>query len=262
INQTGIYSTPSATSPTIMPGGRSNGITWTDAVGTLWLFGGEGYPATGTTVGELNDLWRYTISNNSWTWERGSSINNQVGSYGSIGIPAFTNIPGARRASVCWSDQLSNLWFFGGFGQPGSAGTGKLNDLWKYNNCFISPITMTITSGDSVICARETTSLTATGSLNYSWSGTTATTPYLVITPTITTTYSVFAVDNNGCTYMSAFTETVFACTSVNETLSDNLNYSLFPNPNSGTFNLNLENQTNAVNFIIINALGQKVFEE
>jgi hypothetical protein len=41
-----------------VPGGRDSSVTWTDSNGDVWLFGGEGYDASGN-FGWLNDLWKY-----------------------------------------------------------------------------------------------------------------------------------------------------------------------------------------------------------
>jgi Galactose oxidase, central domain/Kelch motif len=42
------------------PGGRRGTVSWVDASGELWLFGGQGYDSTSTTGnGYLNDMWRY-----------------------------------------------------------------------------------------------------------------------------------------------------------------------------------------------------------
>ncbi|HKM68371.1 MAG TPA: kelch repeat-containing protein [Candidatus Acidoferrum sp.] len=62
-SQNGIYGDeviPYKTYENWILGGRSNGTTWIDNRGQLWLFGGEGYDSTSTTGnGYLNDLWRY-----------------------------------------------------------------------------------------------------------------------------------------------------------------------------------------------------------
>ena len=78
---TGIYGTQGISSPTIDPGGRHGAATWVDASGNLWLFGGEGY-STSNNVCWLNDLWKYNVSTNQWTWIRGSNGPNQIGNYG------------------------------------------------------------------------------------------------------------------------------------------------------------------------------------
>ncbi len=260
--QNGTYGLQGIASPINLPGGRSDAITWVDAIGTLWLLGGEGLPTIGLTTGKLNDLWKYSITSNEWTWVRGSTITNQAGNNGTIGVSAFTNIPGGRRGSVSWMDGNSNLWFLGGSGYPSGLTPGGLNDLWKYTNCFIAPITLTITSADSVICAGESTSLTVVGSTNYLWSLNTATTSYLLIKPNQTTTYSVTTSDNNSCSYTFAFTETVQACTGISSNTNNFGSTVLYPNPNQGNFVIKLENESSEAELLIFNNLGEKVQEQ
>jgi Galactose oxidase, central domain/Kelch motif len=127
-DQKGIYTTG-----TLVPGARTNAVTWTDAAGNFWLFGGSGYDGGGA-LGYLNDLWEYTGGN--WIWVSGGATNaiNQKGIYGTQGVGATTNMPGARQEGAGWADGNGNLWLFGGEGQD-SKGTvnGVLNDLWMYN---------------------------------------------------------------------------------------------------------------------------------
>ena len=85
-------------------------VSWTDAGGNLWLFGGNGSPRT--PEGLLNDLWKWDGTN--WTWVSGSSAAGQYGTYGTKGVAAPGNVPGAREGSVSWTDASGNLWLFGG----------------------------------------------------------------------------------------------------------------------------------------------------
>src|SRR5690606_6648693 len=98
-----------------IPGGRRGAITWTDTSGALWLFGGVGYGA-GTGVGFLNDLWKYDIGTNTWTWISGPNTVNEVGTYGTKGVASTGNIPGARQTAAAWVDDDNNFWLFGGQG--------------------------------------------------------------------------------------------------------------------------------------------------
>jgi hypothetical protein len=130
VDQGGTY-----TSGTLVPGSRTNALTWTDASGNFWLFGGYGYDGESPAVlGYLNDLWEYTGGN--WVWVSGGTTNqaNQNGNYGTQGTAASTNMPGGRQEAVGWADANGNLWLFGGEGED-SVGTanGILNDLWMYN---------------------------------------------------------------------------------------------------------------------------------
>jgi hypothetical protein len=127
-DQAGTYSTG-----TLTPGSRVNPVSWTDASGNFWLFGGYGYDGSGN-IGYLNDLWEY--KGGVWIWISGGNTNlaNQNGVYGTPGTAAASNIPGGRHEAASWADASGNLWLFGGEGED-SVGTtnGILNDLWVYN---------------------------------------------------------------------------------------------------------------------------------
>jgi hypothetical protein len=129
-DQNGVYGTKGTPAPSNIPGARQNAVSWTDASGNLWLFGGEGYAASGGG-GYLNDLWRWDGTN--WTWMSGSDVINQNGIYGIKGTPDAGNAPGSRAYAVSWTDDSDNLWLFGGFGYPANGTTGRLNDLWRWD---------------------------------------------------------------------------------------------------------------------------------
>ena len=132
VNTVGFYGTLGVSSPSNFPGARANSVSWTDASGNLWLFGGEGYDSTGS-YGNLNDLWEFNPAARTWTWVSGANTANAVGVYGTQGIPAAGNIPVGRVGAVGWIDHSGNLWFFGGQIYSSSpSGIYELNDLWRY----------------------------------------------------------------------------------------------------------------------------------
>lgn len=131
INNSGSYGTLGVAGGSNKPGGRAYGTTWTDGSGNLWLFGGLANDAN-SNVGEINDLWKYTISTNQWTWMGGSSSIYNGGTYGTQGTGSTSNIPGARYAANAWVDASGNAWLFGGYGYSGT-NNGGLQDLWKYS---------------------------------------------------------------------------------------------------------------------------------
>jgi Galactose oxidase, central domain/Kelch motif len=159
--QNGNYGAQGVAASTNMPGGRHEAVTWTDANGNLWLFGGEGNDSVGTAFGFLNDLWMYNISSGQWTWVAGSNTANQNGTYpsqtvvGSIAtttaagtcglaggdvpdscpaVPLTNATPGSRWGASSWIDGDGNLWLYGGWGLDSmrTDGNGALNDLWVY----------------------------------------------------------------------------------------------------------------------------------
>jgi N-acetylneuraminic acid mutarotase len=129
VNQSGTYGTLGATGVGNVPGARQGAMSWIDADGNFWLFGGLGYDSAGT-LGQLNDLWEY--SQGQWTWMAGANIANQLATYGTVGTAASGNTPGARYFSQGWTDSSGNLWLFGGSGLDSTGASGQLNDLWKY----------------------------------------------------------------------------------------------------------------------------------
>ncbi|MBK8038025.1 MAG: choice-of-anchor D domain-containing protein [Verrucomicrobiaceae bacterium] len=133
-NQVGTYGIQGTANAANTPGSRQGGYTWIDSSGMLWLFGGFGFPSSGTTAGQLNDLWKYDPAINNWTWVKGSAVINSNGTYGSQLTPAAGNTPGGRQQGCAWLDTLGRLWLFGGSGLP-ATGTvaGNLNDLWQFD---------------------------------------------------------------------------------------------------------------------------------
>jgi N-acetylneuraminic acid mutarotase len=132
-NATGVYGTQGTAAAGNVPGARFGAVSWTDAGGNFWLFGGRGYDSAGK-VGMLNDLWRYSPGTGQWTWMSGSTLQGAPGVYGTLGTAAAGNVPGARQDAVSWIDNAGNLWLFGydSFDSTGNISSVG-NDLWRYN---------------------------------------------------------------------------------------------------------------------------------
>src|ERR1700723_1946859 len=130
VDQKGIYAAQGTASPGSTPGARVQPVTWTDASGNFWMFGGYGSDSVGGS-GDLNDLWEF--SSGKWTWVNGSNVIEQPGIYGTQGAAAAGNVPGARYKAVSWRDPSGNAWLFGGLGLDSTGSRGRLNDLWKYS---------------------------------------------------------------------------------------------------------------------------------
>jgi N-acetylneuraminic acid mutarotase len=131
-NQYGSYGILGVVSPINQPGSREASNTFIDGSGKLWLLGGWGYTESGYP-GDLNDLWKYDPTINQWTWIKGDKIPDQLPDYGTQGIAASTNKPGARDGSIFWKDNIGNFWILGGWGFDVVGDFDKLNDLWKYD---------------------------------------------------------------------------------------------------------------------------------
>ena len=83
LNQNGVYGTINVANINNNPGARQSNPTWVDTAGNLWLFGGNGIDESGLP-GLLDDLWKYNIATNEWTWMAGSNAAGDPGSYGTF----------------------------------------------------------------------------------------------------------------------------------------------------------------------------------
>lgn len=131
-NALGVYGTQGAASSGNTPGARLAPVTWVDGAGNLWLHGGVGCDSAGT-LDVLNDVWVYKPTTNQWTWIGGSTLVGASGVYGTQGVAAALNAPGARQAAVSWVDAAGHVWLCGGYGVDSSGVQGNLNDLWSYD---------------------------------------------------------------------------------------------------------------------------------
>jgi N-acetylneuraminic acid mutarotase len=129
----GVYGIQGTAAAGNIPGARAGAVSWTDDSGNFWLFGGRGHDSNGT-IGVLNDLWQYSPTTGQWTWMSGSNLQGAAGQYGTLGIAATGNVPGARQDAVSWIDKAGNLWLFG-YGAFDSSGNfvSDGNDLWRYS---------------------------------------------------------------------------------------------------------------------------------
>lgn len=118
------------------------------------------------------------------------------------------------------------------------------------------PVINTSTS-HSVICIGESATLTAGGASDYTFNPAIA--PDMVISPSVTTTYTITGANANGCLNTAFITQSVDVCASIRKyNLNVRNNFvTLFPNPTSGIINLEMGSDNK---IIIINAIGQIVY--
>ncbi len=135
----GVYGTQGTPHPNNTSGTRAGGGgNIIDKDGNLWLFGGRGVDEANAGNRGMNDLWKYDITNNQWTWIGGAknafTPGPPYGVYGTRGVPGAANWPGGRGFITPVMDTAGDFWVFGGvFGYGENTVEGSLNDLWKYD---------------------------------------------------------------------------------------------------------------------------------
>lgn len=145
-NSTGVWGSQGVGNVNNIPYGRSGVLFAKDSLGNFWLYGGYGpVPSNGDQYGYncWNDLWKYNVASNEWTWVAGIQTAGQNGVYGGsepTGVEAPGIYPGCRRDGAMWCDTRNSLWIFGGSGKDafvssnsgGPNGIENLNDFWRF----------------------------------------------------------------------------------------------------------------------------------
>lgn len=171
----GSSGTEGQPSPANSPASRDNQVSWIDANGNFWFFGGDVRfdDSCGCTY---NDLWEYTPATHEWAWMGGSILSGDSGTpmkvpgqYGTLGLPAPANIPGSRDSGMSWTDSSGNLWLFGGEGYDSTDRLVWLNDLWRYQLSSTIPaqsiptVAVTLSAGPITVDQTVDVSATVTG---------------------------------------------------------------------------------------------------
>lgn len=127
--------------------------------------------------------------------------------------------------------------------------------------CTIPPNTPTIavSSSSNVICSGNSTTLTANGANTYTWSNG-SNNSYIVITPTVSTTYTVWGNNMNSCSSI-VFTQSVSLCTSIQEH-SFVGQIKIYPNPSKGIFKIEVSEKIENSEILIYNSIGQLVLKQ
>jgi hypothetical protein len=125
----------------------------------------------------------------------------------------------------------------------------------------VSP-TVTVASSNSLICSGQSVTLTASTSTDvtsYSWTPTSTVNP-IVVSPSVTSTFSLLVTNNaNGCSSATSITQSVSACAGLVTNNSNSLDITVYPNPSTGNFTVELNKNCNLK---ITNSLGQIVLDK
>jgi gliding motility-associated-like protein len=129
-NSAGSYGTLGVAAPSNNPPARSHCASWKDNQGNFWIYGGTLYnPLLNQAANppSFADMWMYNPATNEWTWYGGTSGAFVPAVYGTQNVPSVNNTPGARYASITWTDAQGNFWLYGGIHIAYKA------DLWRFD---------------------------------------------------------------------------------------------------------------------------------
>lgn len=117
--------------------------------------------------------------------------------------------------------------------------------------------TLVLATSNSLICVGQSATLSASGASTYTWS-TSQNNASITITPTTTTTYSLSGTDANGCSNTATITQTVSACTFLNQIMNADHSVIAYPNPFNNT--ITVMNAETGETLRVFNTLGACIY--
>ncbi|KQR93352.1 gliding motility protein [Chryseobacterium sp. Leaf180] len=127
----------------------------------------------------------------------------------------WSNLPGNGNTQTV-SPTQTTTYTVSAIGANGCASTSSANIT-----IIVGPPTASVSATKTKICAGESITLTASGGFTYNWVGLPGTGNTQVVSPTVTTTYSVFALGGNGCVSNTPATITIEVVPAIVSTLTD-----------------------------------------
>jgi uncharacterized repeat protein (TIGR03803 family) len=232
-------------------GGIINGIAFTPAGTATYTVTGTdtltGCKNTATKVITVNPLPTVIANATANTICAGTSVT----------------LTGAGANTYSWTGGVNNGVAF----TPANTATYTVTGT-DINNCSntatksitINPLpTITATSNMPSVCADSAATLSAIGANTYTWS-TNQNGASIVVTPSVTTTYTVTGSDLNNCTNTATLSQVVTNCNTGINQKSDDSHITIYPNPVKVNMLITSGRELGTVT--IYNSLGEIIYKE
>jgi hypothetical protein len=238
-----VFSTPTITaigSTTLCSGNTT--ILSTSSVGSYtWSNGAHTQSITVSATGSYSVL----VTNGSCTGNSSPisvtvnpsptiTVNNGIICNGN----SFTITPnGANTYSYSSSSSIVSPTTNTNYSVIGTSSLGCISSNTAVSSVSVNPNpTVSSVSNTSLICVGQSATLTANGASIYTWSPGTLTSSNIVISPTVTTNYTVVGTNTlTGCTNQTTLTQSVSTCTGIENLSSSNNFINAYPNPTKGS---------------------------
>lgn len=233
---------------TLVPGG-STSFTFSSGSNTVMPLVNTSYTVSGasssgcttTAVSDLTVFTTPTITVNSGTICFGKSFTLSP-----TGASSYTYSSGNAvvSPSITTSYVVTGVSANGCFSSSNSTSTVTVNALPSLS-----------VSGTTSICEGETTTLVAQGANSYLWN-TNVTAAALVVSPMVTTVYTLTGTDLNNCSNTITYTQQVTDCTGLSSFAKNLVSLTIYPNPSAGEFTISSGLN---IDLTVVNGLGQLI---
>jgi hypothetical protein len=170
------------------------------------------------------------------------------------GASTYTWSTGSNSSAIVVSPSVNTIYTV-----TGSNGGSCTNSKTISVSVGTTPV-ITGSTSNSLICAGQTVTLSATGAASYTYNPGNITGNPIALSPTVSTTYTVLGA-NGACTGMTTIVQNVSACTGIDKNKANKAEFAVYPNPNHGEFAV-IVPEGEGSELEIFNVIGQKVFEK
>lgn len=264
--------TLSANSTTVCAGSPVN-ITASGANNYTWSTGATGSnfsinpynSAVFTVVGTNTNSGCSATKNLNVTVEQRPNVlvyatKNSVCAGGSvqltaIGAATYTWSNGSNMPSISVAPTSATTYSV--IGQTGNCD----NQATQFINVNALP-TVSASTERSDICKGESVMLTGAGASTYQWLANTIflSSAQVMVTPNVSTTYTLVGTDANGCSNSTTLVQNVSACLGLNGVTYSSGGVKLYPNPTHGSFNLEFGSSANR-HITVSDLTGRIIFD-
>ena len=159
---------------------------------------------------------------------------SQTATLTASGANSYTWSSGSNNSYEIVTPTITSL-----YSVNGTNANGCSNSSSALINVIVNPLPIIgIAISNSLICAGQSSTLIAVGANTYTWS-TGGATANEVVSPIVTTTYSVMGIDANGCSNTAFITQSVNLCTGLNTFAEpSDVNITIYPNPVNEILNI------------------------
>lgn len=203
---------------------------------------------TGLGINDAGDIFLADSANHRI---RRVAVNGTITSVAGTGTLGYSGDGGpAITAQV--SSPNGSLAFYGCTLYFIDAGNARIRKI-----VGTTPTVTAVSSNSNFICTGSSATLTANGGSYYTWNpGGNGNS--IVVSPTVTSSYSVVGTGTNGCQSSAVISQSVSSCTGLGNTLgaTENMELRVYPNPNNGEVSVEV---TEGCELQIMDLLGREI---
>jgi hypothetical protein len=173
----------------------------------------------------------------------------------SVGSPTYSWSTGSTSSTIVFNPTITTVYHL-----TATAANSCIAVLHRTISVYAIP-NITATANQSLICAGEVATLTASGAANYNWNPS-ATGATVFVTPNVTTTYTITGTTQFGCSNTQTVIQNVSPCTNVKDLSMIGPKLFTYPNPVKDHLYFFVPRIGEDAELTVYNSLGQKIHSE